>query len=64
VPGGLTSHLAPYQIEVSFRDWRWGVENRVLNIILYGADTEEKMEMEENCVMKASKVVLHQILLG
>jgi len=41
-----------------------GVENRVLNVILYGADREEKIEMEENCLMKASKVALHQILLG
>jgi hypothetical protein len=40
------------------------VENKVLNIILYGPEREEKMEIEENSVMKASKVALHQILLG
>jgi hypothetical protein len=36
----------------------------MLNIMLYGADREEKMEMEENCLMKVSKLGLHQILLG
>ena len=37
----------------------WGLENRIVNIILYGADRGEKMEMEEKWVMKASKVALH-----
>jgi len=54
----------PCQIDVSFKDWGWGFENMVLNIILCGANREEKMEMEENCVMKSSKVALHQTLLG
>jgi hypothetical protein len=40
-----------------------GVENRVLSVILYGPDREEKMEIEENCEMKVSKVALHEILL-
>jgi len=54
----------PYQIDVSFQDRGWVVENRVLNIMLCGADREKNMEMEENCVMQASKLALHQILLG